>query len=50
MAEIPGARPPTPPAPPRRPPRAGGGDLFIVDNWDTDWKVVEYVREWSELA
>jgi hypothetical protein len=33
------------PAGPRR-----GGDLFIVDNSDTDWKVREYLREWSDIS
>jgi superfamily II DNA or RNA helicase len=27
-----------------------GGDIFIVDNSDTDWKVVQYLRDWTELA
>lgn len=27
-----------------------GGDLFIVDNSDTDWKVRDYLREWSEIS
>ena len=27
-----------------------GGDLFIVDNSDTDWKVKQYLRDWTELA
>lgn len=27
-----------------------GGELFIVDNSDTDWKVKQYLREWTELA
>src|SRR5882724_11746698 len=27
-----------------------GGDLFIVDNSDTDWKVGDYLREWSEIS
>ena len=27
-----------------------GGDLFIVDNSDEQWKVAEYLREWCELA
>jgi len=27
-----------------------GGDLFIVDNSDADWKVVDYLSEWSDLA
>ena len=27
-----------------------GGDLFIVDNSDTDWKVSAYLAEWCELS
>jgi len=27
-----------------------GGDLFIVDNSDTDWKVRDYLQEWSEIS
>jgi len=27
-----------------------GGDLFIVDNSNEQWKVVEYLREWCEIA
>lgn len=27
-----------------------GGDLFIVDNSDTDWKVAQYLRDWTEYA
>jgi hypothetical protein len=27
-----------------------GGDLFIVDNTDADWKVRDYLREWTEIA
>jgi superfamily II DNA or RNA helicase len=27
-----------------------GGDLFIVDNTDGDWKVCDYLREWSEIS
>ncbi|WP_319586268.1 helicase-related protein [uncultured Desulfobulbus sp.] len=27
-----------------------GGDLFIVDNSDADWKVLQYLREWTEIA
>ena len=27
-----------------------GGDLFIVDNSDKDWKVCQYLREWAEIA
>src|SRR5664279_4421627 len=27
-----------------------GGDLFIVDNSDQDWKVRRYLHDWTELA
>ena len=27
-----------------------GGDLFIVDNSDTDWKVLQYLQEWAEIS
>lgn len=27
-----------------------GGDIFIVDNSDSEWKVVRYLREWAEIA
>ena len=27
-----------------------GFDLFIVDNSDQDWKVKEYLREWTDIA
>lgn len=27
-----------------------GNDLFIVDNSDDDWKVVNYLAEWSEIS
>jgi len=27
-----------------------GGDLFIVDNSDDDWKVRDYLREWTEIS
>jgi len=30
--------------------RSQGGDLFIVDNSDADWKVLDYLREWSDIA
>ncbi len=29
---------------------SSGGDLFIVDNSDQDWKVTDYLHEWSEIA
>ena len=27
-----------------------GGDLFIVDNTEGDWKVRDYLREWSDIS
>src|SRR5438874_1097839 len=27
-----------------------GADLFIVDNSDSDWKVLNYLREWTEIS
>jgi len=30
--------------------RPAGGGLFIVDNSDTDWKVVRYLHEWCDIA
>ena len=27
-----------------------GGDLFIVDNSDNDWKVLRYLHEWCGLS
>jgi phosphatidylserine/phosphatidylglycerophosphate/cardiolipin synthase-like enzyme len=27
-----------------------GGNLFIVDNSDKDWKVLNYLREWTDIA
>ncbi|MEO6045001.1 MAG: phospholipase D-like domain-containing protein, partial [Tepidiformaceae bacterium] len=31
-------------------PRSQGGDLFIVDNSEADWKVRQYLREWCAIA
>jgi superfamily II DNA or RNA helicase len=31
-------------------PSPQGGDLFIVDNSDSDWKVLQYLRGWSPYA
>lgn len=31
-------------------PQRSGGDLFIVDNSDDDWKVRDYLREWTEIS
>ncbi|RKY06377.1 MAG: hypothetical protein DRP56_07535, partial [Planctomycetota bacterium] len=30
--------------------RTKGGDLFIVDNSDADWKVRNYLHEWADIA
>ena len=30
--------------------RQQGGDLFIVDNSDQDWKVRRYLSDWADLA
>ena len=27
-----------------------GGDVFIVDNSDQDWKVRRYLHDWANLA
>lgn len=29
---------------------SSGGDLFIVDNSDSEWKVLQYLREWCDIA
>ena len=31
-------------------PKLQGGDLFIVDNSDKDWKVRRYLLDWAEIA
>ena len=31
-------------------PAKSGGDIFIVDNSDNDWKVAQYLRDWTEIA
>ena len=31
-------------------PKQQGGDLFIVDNSDKDWKVQRYLRDWADIA
>ena len=31
-------------------PGTGGGELFIVDNSDTQWKVAQYLHDWCEIA
>ena len=30
--------------------RRSGGELFIVDNSDSEWKVQRYLRDWCDLA
>jgi hypothetical protein len=30
--------------------RRTGGDVFIVDNSDADWKVRRYLHDWADLA
>ena len=30
--------------------RKMGGDIFIVDNSDEYWKVVQYLQEWTQIA
>ena len=27
-----------------------GSDLFIVDNSDSDWKVRNYLQEWTDIS
>ena len=27
-----------------------GAEILIVDNSDTDWKVLNYLREWTEIS
>jgi hypothetical protein len=27
-----------------------GGDLFIVDNSDEEWKGIRYLREWAQIS
>jgi SNF2 family DNA or RNA helicase len=34
----------------QREPARSGGDVLIVDNSDSDWKVRDYLREWTEIA
>ena len=31
-------------------PKQQGGDLFIVDNSDKEWKVQRYLRDWADIA
>jgi len=36
--------------PRKQSPKPAGGDLFIVDNSDADWKVRRYLRDWCQLS
>ena len=31
-------------------PQKTGNDLFLVDNSDEEWKVLNYLAEWSEIS
>jgi hypothetical protein len=31
-------------------PKKSGGELFIVDNADDDWKVQHYLHDWCDIA
>src|SRR5260370_42598098 len=33
-----------------KPEERRGGDLFIVDNAEKDWKVIRYLHDWADLA
>src|SRR5713101_3011239 len=33
-----------------KPEERRGGDLFIVDNAEKDWKVLRYLHDWADLA
>lgn len=37
-------------APLGQPESKTGGDLFIVDNGDADWKALHYLREWTQIS
>ena len=32
------------------PHRSEGGELFIVDNSDSEWKGLKYLQDWTEIA
>ena len=34
----------------KKPEYTAGADLFIVDNSDSDWKVMRYLHEWADIA
>ena len=35
---------------PKRKSDASGGELFIVDNSDEDWKALRYLHDWCQLS
>ena len=35
---------------PKKHNRNSGGDIFIVDNSDKEWKVQQYLHQWCEIA
>ncbi|MFC2053490.1 helicase-related protein [Chloroflexota bacterium] len=48
--ELKGAEEPTPKDKGQGKPQLRGGELFIVDNSDEDWKVVDYLQQWTEIS
>ncbi len=34
----------------KSPQKRQGSDLFIVDNSDADWKVLQYLHDWCQLS
>lgn len=32
------------------PQKPSGAEIFIVDNSDKDWKVLEYLKEWADIS
>ena len=48
-AEIAAKRLEPPPEAPE-PHRSEGGELFIVDNSDSEWKGLKYLQDWTEIA
>ena len=33
-----------------KPHKPEGGELFIVDNSDSEWKGLKYLQDWTEIA
>src|SRR5207249_9777908 len=36
--------------PANKPPQRTAGELFIVDNSETEWKGLRYLQDWTEIA